>query len=110
MTLALVVICLGATGAVIRALVSRTLPPLLGTLAINLTAAFFLGLSTPWAGLLADGVRIGLLGAASTWSTLANELAMLLRDRRFFRAGLYVILSLLLGVGAAWVGLELSGS
>lgn len=110
MTIALFVLVLGALGAIARALASRTLPPPLGTLAINLAAAFLLGLSTSWTGIAADGVRIGLLGAASTWSTLANELATLLRDRRLVRAGIYLALSLVLGVFAAWLGLELSGN
>lgn len=82
----------------------------MGTLAINLAAAFLLGLSASWDGVAGDGIRIGLLGAASTWSTLANELALLLRHRRFTRAGVYVVLSLVLGVGAAWIGLELNGT
>lgn len=108
MTLIALVLLLGAAGAIARATVARTLPPLAGTLAINLAAAFLLGLSTPWTGIAADGFRIGLLGAASTWSTLANELALLVRERRYSRAAGYLVASLVFGVAAAWLGLRLS--
>lgn len=100
---------LGGFGAVVRVVVSRGLPPLVGTAAINLSAAFMLGLSADWTGFAADGFRIGLLGAASTWSTLALELATLIREGRRVRAGVYLVLSLGLGVGAAWIGLQVSG-
>lgn len=110
MTLLALVVLLGAFGAMIRALLADRLPALAGTLAVNLSAAFLLGLCASWEGVLADGVRIGLLGAASTWSTLAHELAGLLRDRRAARAASYLTASLVLGVAAAWLGLELSGA
>lgn len=110
MTLIIVVAALGAVGAVARAVTARILPPLIGTLAVNLGAAFLLGLSASWTGIAADGFRIGLLGAASTWSTLANEVARLLDDRRYGRAATYLMLSLGLGVSAAWAGLQLCGS
>ena len=107
MTLIALVLGLGALGAAARAVTARTLPPLAGTLAINLTAAFLLGFSASWNGIGADGFRIGLLGAASTWSTLANEIALLLREHRYQRAASYLVLSLLLGILAAWAGLQL---
>jgi len=102
------VVILGAAGAVARALTARALPLLVGTIAVNLVAAFLLGLSASWTGAAAEGFRIGLLGAASTWSTLAHELATLLRERRYPTAAAYLVLSLALGVLAAWVGLQLS--
>lgn len=108
MMLVLLVALLGAAGAVVRAHFARTLPPLFSTLAINVLAAFLLGASASWTGVVADGFRIGLLGAASTWSTLANELAALLRERHVARAGLYLGSTLALGVLAAWVGLQVS--
>lgn len=110
MTLIVLVLVLGAAGAIVRVLVARALPPLAGTLAVNLAAAFLLGITVSWDGVAADGIRIGLLGAASTWSTLANELAFLLHEQRFRRAGVYVVLSMVLGVGAAWIGLEVGGT
>lgn len=110
MTVVVLVLLLGGVGALVRALTARTLPPLAGTLLINLAAAFALGLTAAWSGVVADAVRIGLLGAASTWSTLANEIAVLLRERRLARAVVYLGTSLSLGVAAAWLGLELSGT
>lgn len=107
MTLIALVLVLGGLGAIGRAVATHTLPPLLGTLAINLLAAFVLGAVASWNGVLADGVRLGLLGAASTWSTLANELASMLRSRQILRASAYLIGTLVLGVLAAWLGLQL---
>lgn len=108
MSLALLVLGLGAAGAVMRVLTARSLPPLFGTLAVNVVAAFLLGLSTRWVGVWVDGLRIGLLGAASTWSTLADEVASHVRNGRRALAGCYLSASLVAGVLAAWVGLQLA--
>ena len=105
MSLVVLIVVLGGVGAVLRAVTTRALPPLLGTLAINLCAAFLLGLSFDWDGMWADALRVGLLGAASTWSTLAHELASLVRERRFALFTASVLGNLVLGVLAAWVGL-----
>ncbi len=110
MTIVAAVLVLGGIGAIWRALLSRWMPPLVGTLLVNVSAAFLLGLSIRWTGWAATGFRIGLLGAASTWSTLANESATLLRERQVVRAALYLAVSLAAGVAAAWWGLQLSDS
>jgi CrcB protein len=52
----------------------------------------------------------GLLGAFTTFSTLSVELLLLLRDGKLVAAGLYALLSLSLGLGAAWLGWKLASS
>ncbi len=98
----------GAVGAVIRAVVAERLPPLLATASVNVAAAFLLGWAVTFDGVLGAGIRVGLLGALSTWSTLANQLAELGRERRWVEAAAYLMATLVAGVGAAWIGLELS--
>lgn len=102
------VVVLGAVGAILRAMVAERLPPLVATSAVNIAAAFLLGWTAGFDGALGAGVRVGLLGALSTWSTLANQLAELGRERRWVAATAYLTSTLVVGVAAAWVGLELA--
>jgi len=94
---------LGAsTGAVLRHLVNRLGRGWLGTLAINTTGAFALGL------LLASGagtetitvVGVGLLGSLTTFSTFSLEVIEAPRRNRL----VIVSLTLVLGLGAAALG------
>ena len=101
------VFILGALGAVLRAVVAERLPPLAATASVNVAAAFLLGVAATFDGVLGAGIRIGLLGALSTWSTLANQLAELGRERRWVEAAAYLAATLIAGVTAAWIGLEL---
>jgi CrcB protein len=103
----LIVLALGAVGAALRFAAARW-SPLLGIAAVNVGAAFVLGLVADWDGIAATGVRVGLLGAMSTWSTLAQQVGDLVRGRRWFRAAAYLGGTLVAGVGAAWVGLRLN--
>jgi CrcB protein len=104
----LVVAVLGAMGAMLRALIGSRLRLPLGTITVNVAAALLLGLLHGVDGLLATGLRIGLLGALSTWSTVAHEVTTVWRagDRR--TAVVAVVANVGLGVAAAWLGLELA--
>ena len=104
----LMIIVLGAVGAAVRFLVAGRLPPLLGIAVVNTGAAFVLGLSSALDGPAAVGLQVGLLGAVSTWSTLAHQVAELLALGRWRRAVTYLGGSLVLGVSAAWIGLTLA--
>lgn len=103
----LAIVVLGAAGAVLRALVTHRLTPLAATMLVNVAAAFLLGLTAAWDGALAAGVQVGLLGALSTWSTFAHQLAELVRTGRRPRAAVYLALTVVAGIGAAWIGLRL---
>jgi fluoride exporter len=111
-----------ALGAVTRYLVdvaiqrrrSPTWPP--GTLAVNLTGSFVLGLLVGL-GLyhgLGDPVRsvagTGFVGAYTTFSTFSYETVRLLQDGTYRPALLNVTLSMAGGLAAATVGLALAGT
>lgn len=83
-----------------------TLP--LGTLAANTLASLSVGLLSGQGSTSEVLLGVGLLGALSTWSTLANDVASLHRAGRSSTALLYLTATLLLGIGAAWAGLALA--
>ena len=93
-------------GAVLRYLVDRSVPPHhfpRGTILVNTSGSFVLGL------LSGDSIvlTVGLLGGYTTLSTFAVEtVALVERDRRG-AAALNVVLSAVLGLGAAALGLWL---
>jgi len=106
---------LGGAGAVARLLLDgavsvhagRGFP--FGTLAVNLSGAFALGLLTG-AALGDDAARLlgtGFLGAYTTFSTWMLEAHRQAEDGRFAGAGLNLGASLALGLAAAWAGRRL---
>ncbi|HEV3127571.1 MAG TPA: fluoride efflux transporter CrcB [Solirubrobacteraceae bacterium] len=105
---------LGGTGAVARLLLDGAVAESAsgfpyGTLAVNLLGSLLLGLlvgltvSTTLYRLLGTG----LLGAFTTFSTWALESHRLGEDGQLRLAALNFVLSLVLGVLAAWVGRHL---
>lgn len=103
---------LGGTGAIARFLLDgavarrfgRDFP--YGTLAVNLSGTLALGLLVG-AALTGDAYRIagvGLLGAYTTFSTWALESHRLGEDGRLGLGALNFAVSLVLGVGTAWLG------
>jgi CrcB protein len=109
---------LGGAGAVARFLLDgavsgragRSFP--WGTLAVNLTGAFVLG-ALAAANLGADARRLvatGLLGAFTTFSTWLYESHRLGEDGRLRLGVANLLVSLVLGIGAAWLGRELGAA
>ena len=111
----------GAIGALARYGLGRAFPVAAGTFptttfAINVAGAFVLAFlletllrrRTPdhWLRLL---VGVGVLGAFTTFSTMATELALLWRDGDRALAGAYAGASLVAGVVAVLAGLTLAG-
>jgi fluoride exporter len=83
-----------------------------GTLAVNLSGAFVLGVLAGLA-LAAGPQRLlgtGLIGAFTTFSTWALETHRLAEDGELGRAGANVAVSLACGVAAAWLGRELGAA
>lgn len=103
----------GAAGSVARYLLG--LLPLRGgsgfpitTLAINVVGAFCLGLIGALAARHSGAdprllllLRVGLCGGFTTFSTFCQESVQLFQSGKFFQGGLYVVLSVLLGLAAA---------
>ena len=104
----------GALGAIGRFVIGRwigmmtaaTLP--VGTLVINLTGSFLLGVwSRLQPGLGSDGMLLlatGLTGAFTTFSTFSYETVRLLEERLSIEALLNLLISLALGLLAVIVG------
>jgi fluoride exporter len=94
-----------------RARVRGTIP--LGTLIINITGSFALGLLVGWAGRHAGASDVrfvlgtGLLGGYTTFSTAAVELATLTREGRLSGAAVLGVAMVVLGLVAAASGLVL---
>ena len=114
---ALLVAAGAAVGAPARLLVGHVLrvrvgaAPPAGTLVVNVLGSFALGLlvgggaGAAWLALLG----IGFCGAFTTFSTLALEVWDAVDDGRHLEVSVVVGLSLALGLGAAALGVALSG-
>ncbi len=103
MTAAMVAVAAGV-GAVLRWRVGLALPRPLGTLAVNLTGAFALGLIDHWTTPDVTVVGVGAIGAFTTFSTLSDDLVGL-AVRRPVAAGAYLTVTLIGGLGAAALGM-----
>lgn len=112
LVVALLVAGAGGVGAGLRYVVDNSLPQRLrdrfpwGTLTVNLSGSFVLGLLTglaldsAWSAVLATG----LLGGYTTFSTASVESVQLLIDKRYLAAFTYGV-----GVLAAGIALAVTG-
>lgn len=103
---------LGGLGALGRFLVDGAVAGRLGsgfpvgTLVVNLSGAFALGLFVG-AGVSSDALRLagtGLVGAYTTFSTWALESQRLGEDGQARLGALNFLVSLIAGLGAVWLG------
>jgi CrcB protein len=78
-----------------------------GTLVVNVSGAFLLGVLTTTAPPVVTVAGVGGLGAYTTFSSFARD-TVALWESAPARAAAYVGLTLLLGVGAAAVGVALT--
>ena len=107
----------GAIGAVLRYLGANAVYKWLGTgfpwgtLAVNIVGSLLMGflsvmlleralLDASWRAVL----MVGLLGAFTTFSTFSMETLNLLQSGQLMKAGLNMLLSVVLCVMAAWIG------
>jgi CrcB protein len=54
-------------------------------------------------------LRVGICGGFTTFSTFALEITNLFGTGKAWAGGLYIALSLLLGLGAVWLGKTVTG-
>jgi CrcB protein len=107
----------GGVGSIARYLVSgyvqeRTgLPFPYGTLTVNVLGCLVIGVLSELAdthGYLSPQARalllVGFLGGFTTYSTFGNETVNLFRDRDFPLAAANLVLHIVLGLGAVWLG------
>jgi fluoride exporter len=109
------VMLLGGAGAVTRFLVDRAVSQRVarafpfGTLVVNLSGAVLLGFLaglalTPHLALL---IGTAFVGSYTTFSTWMLETQRLGEERQVWAAVANIVVSLLLGVIAAWVGMSI---
>lgn len=108
----------GAIGSVLRYLVSGWVQTAsgsisfpVGTLVVNVLGCFVIGMLSYLAdvrGVLTPEMRalfvIGILGGFTTFSTFGNETMTLARDGEMAYAFANIAASLILGLGAVWLG------
>lgn len=104
----------GGAGATGRYLLAKYVPAYKGfpaaTFAANVLGCFLLGLftgatlSTPMAALLATG----FCGGLSTYSTFSNENVGMLEKRQTALSLVYIMVSLVVGLSAAWLGIQIT--
>jgi fluoride exporter len=100
-------------GGFVQRLVDTTFPA--GTLVINITGSFLLGLILRYAvetPTLTPEVRafltVGFCGGYTTFSTFSYETLELLRDGEWMRASVYVAASVLLSLLGTFIGFALA--
>lgn len=85
-----------------------------GTAVVNISGSLFLGLLTGWGVSRDNGdvlavIGLGFLGGYTTFSTASVEAARLLRSGRGIGAAVHAVGMVMLGFGAALLGLWLTG-
>lgn len=78
-----------------------------GITVINVLGAFIIGLSIGPADNLRALVVVGFAGAFTTWSTFMLDLYLEFELKQYKSAITNLLLSLTLGLGAAWLGIHL---
>lgn len=79
----------------------------LGTFFVNVAASLALGYVAASNTGSSVVLQVAFLGALSTWSSLANEVATMMRASKDALAALYLGCTLVAGIAAAWLGLLL---
>ena len=102
-----------AQSNLVQAFFGRDFP--LATLSINVIGSFLMGflfILTLERLMIPPSVRVGVLtgvlGGYTTFSTFEMETLLLAENGEFFKAGLYVVLSVVIGFAAAFGGAYLA--
>lgn len=80
----------------------------LGITVINVLGSFVIGLSIGSGDNLKALVAVGFAGAFTTWSTFMLDLYLAFELKQYKSAATNLLLSLTLGLGAAWLGIHLA--
>ncbi len=85
-----------------------------GTFIINMTACLLIGFSLTYLGRRQDLspfwrflVPVGFVGAYSTFSTFEWELFTGLQNSSYLLSAVYIVASIILGLGSVWAGVAL---
>ena len=111
------IVLLGGVGAVLRFVIDRAVarrlsgPFPFGTLAVNVSGATLLGFLgglalSHWLALLAGTAFVGSYTTFSTWMLETQRLA---EERQLWPAVANIVVSVVFGLAAAWLGTWLGG-
>lgn len=78
-----------------------------GIFLVNILGSFLLGLTFRSSEQIHDLIAIGFAGAFTTWSTFMLDIFLAYELRRYREAVLNLVLSLGIGLLAAWYGLQI---
>ena len=83
-----------------------------GTQLVNVVGSLVLGvvIGLPTAPALSALLGVGFCGALTTYSTFGYETLRLLQNRAYLLAGMNVAVSLVAGLGAAYLGVTLAAA
>ena len=79
-----------------------------GITVINVFGSFILGLFLGSSERAYAFIGIGFAGAFTTWSTFILDIYLAYELKRYKSAALNIVLSLTLGISAAWVGIQIA--
>jgi len=109
---ALLVILGASMGAPARFLVDQYIRRFtkfpLGILIVNIVGSFMIGILVGLNDNLQTFLLVGFAGAFTTWSTFVLDLYLAFELKRYTSAATNLTLSVVLGLGAAWLGLQIS--
>ena len=118
MRIAAMIACCGALGCLARYWLSGWIYGLMGrgfpwgTLVVNVVGAYCIGFimefsirTTLVSPALRTGIAIGFLGGLTTFSTFSYETFRLLEDGDFLKAGVNVLVSVLVCLALTWSGI-----
>ncbi len=99
----------GATGSILRWLISSVATTPAGTFIANMIGCLLAGIAISLIDksqhpLLAQGIMIGFIGGLTTFSTLSVETTTLIQSGRFLYALTYISISIIAGISLVMIG------
>jgi CrcB protein len=79
-----------------------------GIFTVNILGSFFLGLTFGKSEHVHDLFAVGFAGAFTTWSTFMLDIYLAYELKRYKEAGINLVMSLGIGLFAAWCGIQLA--
>ena len=79
-----------------------------GIFTVNILGSFFLGLTFGKSEHVHDLFAVGFAGAFTTWSTFMLDIYLAYELKRYKEAGINLVMSLGIGLLAAWFGIQLA--
>ena len=81
-----------------------------GTFSVNILGSFLIGLTFNSSEGVNDLLAIGFAGAFTTWSTFMLDIYLAYELKRHKEAAINLLMSLGVGLLAAWIGIQLAQS